>query len=862
MTALVGQESERAWFQGRLKAGRGGVVLVVGEAGSGKTRLAEAWLRDAAAAGYRVGIGRCPDSGDASALRPWREALRSGGTVPAALPAPLGQAAAALDAYETAEQLAAWVAGQPPFALVLEDMQWADASSVELLRNLVGQAPAIGLLLIITFRSDVEQAFIDLCLRLGADRVALQPLTPAQVAQMALAAGCPERAPAIHRRSGGNPLLVTELLAAGGALTPTLRGFVTSRLDRLMPAQQETLQVAAVIGERFDLWTVRQVSGQSEEEILQALERAAGARLIREEGAGFAFTVPLVQEVLYQSMLAARRRRWHRLVADAVNEPDAVAFHLGEADAPEAVVKLREAGDRAMRAGERSRAASFYQQALRLAPAEEPERPALLLLAGAACEAADYTAACRYTREAGASAAATGNRVVGALARYREALLCPEKAGGRLMDEAHQAMEQVRTDPRYDPLYQLVTGMPPQAIGTPDGLAQAYLWSGRPDTAEALIRASAADTGSPDLGPRGEWVLAEVALMRGGLIEALAHYERAVRAAEERHDYATAAYRVGELLSLLVLEAGAKQQVLAAWRARVQELCRLAYQHSGSHAAVQGGPLLALWYWQGETDALRDAMVRYGQGDPNQAAPWWRETYTAWQARLECDRGDASAARQRLAALLPQGSGPAYGDYRRTLDLTIAAAEACRLAGDLAEAKRWLDTVDTWASGPRPSPWHQAHALLQRAELHLAAGEREEARAAAERCLALGQQYGATMGLVCPAHLLLARLGDADAAEHLRQGAAIAADSGSPLLQSRVRAVSDRLVAPGQYGLTRRELDVVRLVAQGLTDKEVGARLFLSPRTVDGHLRHIFTKLDLPSRAALVAWAARNGLLN
>lgn len=251
---------------------------------------------------------------------------------------------------------------------------------------------------------------------------------------------------------------------------------------------------------------------------------------------------------------------------------------------------------------------------------------------------------------------------------------------------------------------------------------------------------------------------------------------------------------------------------------------------------------------------------------------------------LDCEQGEFGRARQIAEGLVGvrPGDPPPYGLYMTLLYLMTTLARICRMQGDSTAARAWLETLDAWQRGTRPSLYNYGLVLVEWAEWHRAAGDRNSARQAAREALAIGETMKST-GILTEALRLLGALG---AVAHLDRALDLARATGYPYDIGRVmlergsrpeieeaRAIfarlgarpmqeqADALLAPGSSGgLTPREADVARLVARGLSDKEVGARLHMSPRTVDWHLRNIFNKLDLPSRSALAAWATRQGL--
>jgi DNA-binding CsgD family transcriptional regulator len=380
---LVGRERECAFLRDALVAalaGRGSLVLVGGEAGIGKTALAEATLVDAGEQGALVLVGRCYDLSEPPPYGPWGEALTGAPDDPA-LPVPpdlSGRAATSRAALFAAvrDYLARLVAARP-LVLLLDDLHWADPASLDLLRFLGRTLAPLPVLVIATYRADELArghplyALLPLLVREArAARLDLQPLGESDVRTLArarytLTADDEGRLVAhLRDRAEGNPFFTGELLRAleeegclrrapGGAWTlgdlgdagvpPLLRQVIDARVDRLGEAARAHLAVAAVLGQDVptDLWAA--VAGADDEALLATIVSAAGAGLLVETVGGVRFAHALTREAVYAGTPGLRRRAWHRraaavLLAAARPDPDAVATHLQRAGDPRAAV--------------------------------------------------------------------------------------------------------------------------------------------------------------------------------------------------------------------------------------------------------------------------------------------------------------------------------------------------------------------------------------------------------------------------------------------------------------------------------------------------------------------------------------------
>jgi tetratricopeptide (TPR) repeat protein len=437
---------------------------VAGEPGIGKTRLADELAARAASLGAGVRWGTCWEGEGAPAFWPWIQALREHAARrdPATLRRELGDGAAdvarlvpglaagagelppspALEPDQARFRLCDAVAGllrrageTEPLLLVLDDLHWADRSSLSLLRFVARELRNARLLVLGTYR-DVElgrsPAAEPLAKLAGhARHLTLGGLGQDDVAELlALTAGTrpdADLAVAVHRRTGGNPLFVREvarLLATEdqAAIPEGVREVLRRRLDRLPAGGADLLAVAAVLGQEFRLDLLGVVAGVPAEAQLALLDRAVQARLVERSPAavaGYRFTHALLREVLYERLPAADRAALHRRAGAAVEERFAadleprlaeLAHHFRQAAAAggqrKAVRYASLAGRRAMEQLAYGEAAAQFERALEaldLAPADPARRCELELALGEAQMAAGEIAAARasYQRAAG-----------------------------------------------------------------------------------------------------------------------------------------------------------------------------------------------------------------------------------------------------------------------------------------------------------------------------------------------------------------------------------------------------------------------------------------------------------------------------
>ncbi|MGK2849685.1 MAG: AAA family ATPase, partial [Candidatus Limnocylindrales bacterium] len=369
---LVGRDATLATIEAvrRSAVADGRIVSVVGEAGIGKTRLIEAAVEHARAAGATVLVARgyaaersvaygpivgwlngaLADPAAAGRLRALPPAtttemarrvpaVSSVGTPPEATDAAAAQARLLI---ALVDGLAATVDGPEPGLLVLDDLAWADSATIAVLSSLVRRLTGRRLTLVLSWREEdlegVVSAFTDHIVELpNATVVAVPRLGQEEVEALVGAAVAGRVAPkpdhgtsgeALWRASEGLPLYVVEALASGSwieADMPTgVRSVLRARLTPVAGVAQQVLAAAAAIGRSFDLATVRFASGRTEEEAIEALEELTRRAIVREQAAPagsevrYDFAHAGLREVAEASTSLARRRLLHRRIAEAL----------------------------------------------------------------------------------------------------------------------------------------------------------------------------------------------------------------------------------------------------------------------------------------------------------------------------------------------------------------------------------------------------------------------------------------------------------------------------------------------------------------------------------------------------------------
>jgi len=460
---LVGRADEVALLRAAVEetaAGRGGIVGIVGEPGIGKSRLLEELRAHATALGARCLEGRSLAIGAPLRFHPFVDLLHAFAAIEgagdraalvkldAATHAVLGARAAALlpflgvllalplpadlqarvdavqgDALDrvvvrAVRDLLEGVAAGAPLVLILEDLHWADRSSVEMLASLLRASLDTRLLIVFAARpgfAGTSDAIAEAAREIVGERyrqLDLEPLDRSGVRRLLAGLFAHGELPrALRERlestTAGSPLFLEELvrtlveqgvletvgdrLQATAALETvtvpgTVQEVILSRVDRLDPGAKQILQIAAVIGRSFPAHLLSRLAAEPErlaaepERIAGALDRLLGAQLLveREHDGRTELAVkhPMIQEVAYEAILETRRRELHRGVAAAIAaEPDAsdparhglLAYHYGRGgDLARTEQHLLRAGDDAARAAASAEAVYFFEEASRL----------------------------------------------------------------------------------------------------------------------------------------------------------------------------------------------------------------------------------------------------------------------------------------------------------------------------------------------------------------------------------------------------------------------------------------------------------------------------------------------------------------
>jgi len=422
--AFVGRKAEMQELVAGLEealAGHGRLVLLTGEPGIGKSRLAEELIKRARERGADVLVGRCWEAGGAPAYWPWVQSLR--GYIreldPELLRAGLGPAAADLapivpelrgrlpertDDLEarfrlfdaTAEFLRS-AAERRPLVLFIDDLHAADAPSLLLLHFLARQLESSRVLVLAAYRSvdpapgpALRAMLAEVVREPATRRIALKGLSETDVAEYVELTAGPARSnlvAALHGETEGNALFVVEMVRlfeiegmdleqpapdVRFRVPESIRDVITRRLAHLSDECDRTLVLASVLGREFTLAALARLAGDSEDKLLEQLDQAMSAGVLSHvPGVGdhIRFAHVLIRDTLYEGVTAARRVKLHRLVVDALTDlyGDEPGPHLSELAHHSVEGKdFVRGGELARRAGDRALASLAYEEAARL----------------------------------------------------------------------------------------------------------------------------------------------------------------------------------------------------------------------------------------------------------------------------------------------------------------------------------------------------------------------------------------------------------------------------------------------------------------------------------------------------------------
>ena len=955
---LVGRERERGSLRQALDAsmnGRGALVLVSGEAGIGKTTLVEDLAWQARQCGVLVFSGGCYDLATSPPNGAWREAFRRyvpNGLLP---PLPAFLSSAERSSHDSTTDLVRQfmtfltrVTAIAPLVIILEDLHWADQSSLDLLYSLSHRLRELPLLLMATWRVDelnrrhvLYRLIPSLVREAGGMRLDLRPLSELEQlafidARYQLSSVDRHRlATYLHQYAEGNPFFISEVLRtleeesllrpfdtddwtlgdlSSAPIPELVRQVIEARVARVGADAERLLRLAAVIGHDvpLDLW--RSLAGVDEATFGSAVQRMTDAHLLQEEPPnGYRFSHALVREAIYNGVVLPARQAMHRAAAEWLTErvivdPDAVADHFRRAADPRAAEWLLRAGESARRQfaprvaierftlalstdglgdhgrihahlqrgeafetlGEFSAAITEFDHAVRRARDLDDwnlEWQALLDL-GAAWSPSNYQRTGAYYRQALDLARARGEQTAlaislnrlgnwhfnvlqlgDAIGLHQEALTILEHGDRTLhLAQTHDFLamtywckgDGVQGSMHWNAAIRLFEHLEDRqllasALNNSIAVSQVDFPVVASESAEMGLTSI---TRALQIAREIEWrageVFAQVNLARfqmlqGQIDQALENHSAAIALAESigHREWAVAGWWTLSMTQAAVGQFDGARESLERGLALARETRSLFWIQLVSDRLVS---ILVKDNRLSEAQALLDSQPESTIADLSSGSLHASQHCLAL-AELALARNDAS----RALALIEANIASLPNSQRAVVpSLSILRGRALASLGRLTEAR------DAFvAARARLAQYDELPArLVACAELARAAAQLGEVRLSTE---ALDE-----------AHEIVAAI-----MSHLPDDMRSSFQSYAERLFASDHRISPAAIA----GLSAREVEVLQLVAEGLTDVEVARRLYLSRRTVSSHLRSIYGKLDVSTRTAAARLAIERDII-
>lgn len=978
-SALIGRDAELARLRSRLAraadGGAGGMVLVTGQPGVGKSALLGAVRAHAVANGWLAlagrgleaerGLGYAPVveafGPDLRRLGPKRAAALAHGLpqlgrlfsgVPGKA-APLGDGAVErMGLVDAIARLCERVTATAPLLLALDDLHWADTATLELAHHLLRRLEGDRFLLVATARDVVGQrsaadylAFLDSTRRLLlADEIELAPLRRPEVAALlaTLLPGprpAPELVRVVEQRAGGLPLFVAAVARAladadalvvldgqwtlaepdavrDAPLPAGLRAVLDARLAQLDPQDRPLLDLLAVHAAPLAHGVLTAAADRGDRAVEEGLARLVAAGVATEETTDgvvrYAVAHPLLGEAAAAGLPAGARQRLHLTLADAVERVtpesvEALARHLRGAGerVPGArlVPALLAAAEHAGRRSDHQGAADALGEVvgrLRREPSAGVRPPLehwaeALHRAGRVAEAAGAWRECLADREPAGTDPALHHRLAAA-----ERDLGRLDAAAAHLDEAARCCAAAAATATTDPTATDSPGTIDPAALQADVLADRFALAERVGDRSAAQQALdalhrlAVRTGADSAGLAAATARAGWERSRGNLAAAAAAADEALAAAR-RIGSALAELRALAAVLEVAVDAGAAEAI----RAHADRALGLAARWGVPAVELRAiGSRVAAGVHDGDWPGMDRDIARCLALSRRFDAPRSVATVLSVRCLVQVFRGELAAAESTIAEAQRHAAAVA-GDRYVEGDLALARSQLALARGDRTRLAELIPILRR--TGGRNLTWRlltaaQSLVLLgRRDELpelgeQLAAGTPdayrqavidwiaglagpgdapELLRGAADALAAQRRPYWAALARLDLTECLAGTdptAGRAQAEQALEVldglGGRRAADRARLLLRrlgAQPRPARRRVAGGGL--LSARELEVARMFAEGLTTAEVAGRLVLSPHTVTAHLRRIYDRLEVRSRASLTRVLAERGLL-
>lgn len=844
------------WNQ--VQAGKGRLALVSGEAGIGKTSLVERFVSEQRPSA-RVLWGACDALFSPQPLGPFIE-------IAVQIQAGLAEfARPGADRLAFSSELFIHLQSAGPTVVVIEDLHWADEATLDVVKFLGRRIPHTQTLLILTYRDDEASHQWPLAQLLGdlpthlTTRLALPLFSPQAVDRLARSQH--RRLDGLYRVTGGNPFFVTEIIANDSeGVPPSVRDAVLARVARLSPAATRIVELAALVPGAAEQWLIQDVL-QPEPAALDECEERG---ILRARDQALAFRHELARQSVEDSLPIGRTRALHsRLLAALLRREDQrvplarLVHHAARAGDEDATLRFApEAARQASALGAHCEAGSLYRAALEFRQRLPLEAQAELL-EGLAFE--NYLV---DSVEVSIAAHEEAGRIWQQLGRL-------ERAGDsqRWLSRVHWAAADKANADRYaDLAIQTLLPLPP-------GPALAMAFSNKSqlhmlawEVAEAIEWGERAMALAEELGAVEILIHAMTNVGSSQLIENFeegqAKIARALQLAREQgmHEHAARCYTNLGSATVQLRRYPESQRWLE------EGLEYTMSKDMDFYSVYMLGWQARLYFETGQWEAAAARALETLRLAGNSALTSITALTTLGHLRVRQGQAEAKDYLDRAQALaLPTG------ELQRIGPVATARAEAAWMEGDAARAaaeaapafELALGTENGWTMG------QLAHWLflagrrdlpVERLAVPYAALLRGEWRAAAEAWERVGCPYERAMALAegdedaqREALRIFEQMGGQPAAERLRARLA------PPVRQPLTPAAPPKAKAADD--LTQRELEVLRLLAEGLSNPLLAERLTISVGTVKAHTASIYSKLGVNNRVLAITRAKELNLL-
>ncbi|ROO85021.1 regulatory LuxR family protein [Actinocorallia herbida] len=896
------------------------IVLVGGEAGIGKTRLVREFAEHA---GATVLSGGCVELGsDGLPFAPFSAALRGlvrevgvervrellpGASGLARLLPEFGEAgeAGGESRARMFELVLTLLERLGPVVLVIEDAHWADRSSRDLLefliRNLGGRV-----MIVVTYRSDaldrahpLRGLLAELARVQFVERIELRRFTRAETRRLLhqTLGREPDEAlvEQVFQRSEGNPLFAEALAGIDGRLLPdSLRDLLLIGFQRLPEETRELLRVAAAGGTRFAHGLLTAVAGLDDMALNRALRPAVAANVLVADGDGYSFRHSLIREAVYDDLLPGELNGLHVRYAEALTaQPSLVApgraageraYHWYAAhEQAKALESAWEAAEDAARQFAHAEALRMLERVLELWDRVPDGRRAPVRRLEVLSRAADF-----------AAMAGEEERGIQFATEALKEAETPEERAKLLGVRGHLALGQNRLEGLDDMrgaiaalpegkvkaralaqlavrLNKLPHGMPETTASVEEALRIGWKVDDMTAVASALItralrhpvpdaeRLAMLDEVEPLLSRSDDYDdVLRLELARSHVLEGMGRHEDAIRVARLGIAKAEAYGLIrttGTVLGINVAEPmialGRWDEALAVIERAIER--RPLRRHRAGLRFMAGAVHIA----RGELDVadvmLASAWATTTDGPLRRAEDYLPIVHMEITLRLAEGRPDlALAAAARLIEPADMSD-----ETRYTWPALVAAVSACATPGDLAPFEARAAAMEARGELQR------AHRLTFEAHAARIRREPQDWAPVRQAWTDLSRPYDLAKALHHSAEHAAASGDRAAALAFLAEAAPLAESLRAKPLSAQITALRSRLrTTSPAHGLTPRELEVLRALATGRSNREIAEALFISAKTVSVHVSNILAKLHAATRTEAVATAHQEGFLS